>query len=109
MGYCPYLCIVCKNVKDNGWWNKKHDCQQYFMVDMNNVNALFNLNIDLHKLIYPQYSSTPITYALCFHCYRKYRYTTEKLHGKYLKMYTKKKVNGKWIYNTHITNTINNN
>lgn len=26
MGYCPYICIRCGNVEDNGWENDKYCC-----------------------------------------------------------------------------------
>ena len=96
MGYCPYLCIVCENIEDNGWWNNKHDCQYSNLVNLNDVKIMFNLHIDLTTLIYGNYNSTPTTYALCSKCYRKYRYKKEKSQGICLKLYSKIKINGKW-------------
>jgi hypothetical protein len=95
MGYCPYLCIVCYNVEDNGWWNYKHGCQYSDLVNLDKIKAMFNLNIDLNTLIYDG-RSTPTTYALCPKCYMKYRYKKEKSEGVCLKLYSKKKINGKW-------------
>jgi hypothetical protein len=97
MGYCPYLCIVCENIKDNGWWNNKHNSLYSDLVDLNDVKLIFNLNIDLTTLIYGNYCSNPTTYALCPKCYHKYRYKKEKSQGICLKLYSKRKINGKWI------------
>ena len=97
MGYCPYMCIVCENVEDNGWWNKKHDSQYSDLVDLEDVKKIFNLSIDLNILTYPDYCSTPTTKAICPHCYSVYRYTKEKSQGICLKLYSKKKVNGQWV------------
>lgn len=58
---------------------------------------MFKLNIDLDKLEYPNYCSTPITNALCPHCYHVYRYEKEKSQKICLKLYSKKKVNKRWI------------
>lgn len=95
MGYCPYLCIVCDSIEDNGWLSKFH-YQYSDLVSMEDVKLTFGLNIDLNTLIYSDYCSTPTTYALCAKCYRKYRYEKEKSQGICLKLYSKKKVDGKW-------------
>ncbi len=97
MCYCPYLCIVCEDVKDNGWWNHKYNCQYSNLVNLYDVKLIFNLRINLAMLMYDNYSSIPTTYALCPKCYRKYKYEKEKSRGICLKLYSKRKFNGKWI------------
>lgn len=97
MGYCPYECIRCKDIKDNGWWNYKKSSQYSDLVNLSDVIKFFNIEYDLKTLQYPDYCSTPITQALCKHCFRVYRYEKEKSLGICLKMYSKKKVNGKWV------------
>ena len=102
MGYCPYMCIVCENIEDNGWgYNcKNFKSYQKFLDNRNlliDVKTILNLNIDLSVLIYDDNSSTPYTFSVCPHCYRKYRYTKEYQNGICLKLYSKKKVNGNWI------------
>ena len=107
MGYCPYMCIVCENIEDNGWgYNcknfKSKSYQEFFLYNndylLNDVKTILNLNIDLSVLIYDtSTSSTPITFSVCPNCYRKYRYTKEYQNGICLKLYSRKKVNGNWI------------
>lgn len=78
MCYCPYLCIVCKDIKDNGWGDMK--------VNLKKINDLSNYSC----------CGEIVTPSLCDHCYRVYRYKNEKTNGVCLKMYSKKNVNGVW-------------
>ena len=100
MGYCPYMCIVCENIKDNGWECKNFTSYQKFIDNrrnsLNDVKKTLNLNVNLSVLLYDN-RSTPTTFTVCPCCYRKYRYTKEKQNKICLKLYSKKKVNGKWI------------
>lgn len=96
MGYCPYFCIVCNDIEDNGWFNSKgkwiHD-----KFDLQEVKTLFKLDIDLKDDGFEK-DWIVYTYSICLRCSRKFRYEQEKLNGSCLKMHTKRKVNGKWIY-----------
>jgi hypothetical protein len=98
MGYYPYWCIVCNDVEDNGWHDKKgkwiHD-----KFDLKEVKNVLSIDIDLWKNDYEGFEKDGevYTYSICYKCSKKFKYERDKLNGSCLKMYTKRKVNGEWI------------
>ena len=91
MGYCPYLCIRCKKIEDNGWGTDWY----YFARHKNHIKQIFQLNIDLEK--YEYIGNSIVSNTLCPHCCRVYKYKKDVENGRCLKLYTRKKQNGKWI------------
>jgi hypothetical protein len=42
MGYCPYMCIVCENIEDNGWG---YNCKNFksYQKFLDNRNLLIDV------------------------------------------------------------------
>jgi hypothetical protein len=38
MGYCPYLCIFCKDIQDNGWDNGSFSCKKASKLTGTSIN-----------------------------------------------------------------------
>lgn len=99
MGYCPYFCIVCEDIEDNGWFTYKDESTYIKFIyefGKNEVKTLFKLNIDLTNDGFEK-NEIVYTYSICLKCSRKFRYKKDKLNGSCLKMHTKRKIDGKWI------------
>ncbi len=94
MGYCPYYCIVCKDVEDNGWYKRGEWIHEKF--DLNEVKNVLKVDCNLDKGYFIE-KGIVYTYSICTRCSHKFRYEKDKLNGSCLKMYTKKKLNGKWV------------
>lgn len=101
MCYCPYECIICVDIIDNGWRdkNKNRYIDKAYHHNLKLVTNIYTLKCG-NKHGYTDKDGLVITYDLCKKCYMKYRHKADIEAGTCLKMYKKKKFDDKWIKTT---------
>lgn len=100
MGYCPYECVVCGDIEDNGWTDKNLK-EYYKRVNLDELNCFMKLSIGISVLKesdgYTDENGEVITFSLCKRCYIKFIHIKAMSEGTCLKMYRRRKLNGKYI------------
>src|SRR5688572_20488953 len=56
MGYCPYMCIVCERIEDNGWWEPGIDEDNYYRCEVTKRKLYINFDNELERYEHANYN-----------------------------------------------------